>query len=100
MLVDLGVKPGSRAGMADPVDDPHAKQRIEHAVYGRPRHPRQSTPDGVEYLFCRRMVLAGEDGLQDGPPLDGQREALPAAKLLELPDSISPGFGMHTSTGR
>ena len=70
VLMDLGVETSRSARVANPIDDPHTNQRIKHAIHGCPRYAGQLMPDGVEYLFGRRMILTPEHGIQDGPPLD------------------------------
>lgn len=100
VLMNFGVETSRSAWMANLIDDPYANQRIEHAIHGCPRHAWQLTPDGVEYLFRGRMILAREDGLQDGPPLYRQRQALPAAQVLELLKPFSLGCRIHLHTCR
>jgi hypothetical protein len=100
MLMDLGIKAGRSAQMANPIDEPYADQRLQHTIHGGARHAGQSTPDGVVHLLGCRMILAREDSLEDGPPLYREREALPAAKVLKLLNPFSLQFRMHLYTFR
>lgn len=58
VLMDLGVETGRRAGVADSMDDAHADQRIQHAIHGCSRHPRQLSLHIFEELLGGGMIRA------------------------------------------
>ena len=89
VLIDLGVETRRRAGVANPIDDTNADQRLQHAIHGCPRHARQFLLYGVEELLGGGMILAYKNRLQDGPALYGERKPLLSAQLLKLPQAFT-----------
>ena len=87
--MDLGIETCRRAGVTDSIDHANADQRIQHAIHGCPRHPRQFPLYVVEELLGGGMVVTIKDRLQDGSALYRERKPLPSAQLLKPPQAFS-----------
>ena len=68
------VEPRARARMVKSARDAQVDQRVEHAIDGGSREPRDMLLDGVEDLIGGRVIVALEDRAEDLASLDGQRQ--------------------------
>jgi len=87
VLVQLGVEPRRRAGVAGLGQEAKGDQRAQNAIDGHARELGQARMEGVENLVGGRVVPAVQDRLEHGAALHGDRQPALAMGGLKALDS-------------
>ena len=89
VLVQLGIEPGGRAGVAGLGQEAKGDQGCQDAIDGHARELGHARMNGVEDLVGGRVVPAVQNRLEHGPPLHGDRQpALAVGGLKALDTSL------------
>ena len=88
--VDARVVTGHPTRVAGLRDHAHLAQGFQVSVHGGPGDTRVSDTHRLEHLVGGGVVLAVQDGLEEGASLDRARDARLPTQLLELLEAIPP----------
>lgn len=95
VLVNLGIEPDGGPWVTDSSDDVERDQQLHDSIDRSSRDVGDSHPNVRVDLVCRGVIIAGENCLEDQPPLMGQGSAPLPARLLETPDALATSMAQH-----
>ena len=89
VLVELGVEPGGRAGVAGLGQEAEGDEGAQDAMDRHPGDLGESGAHGAVNLLGGGVVAAVEDGFKDGPALGGDRQSALAMGGEEAVESVA-----------
>ena len=93
VAVNFPIETRRRTRVMKSADESHVHQRVERTIDRGPRDSRNTAFYRLKDLIRCRMVIVFKDFLQHNASLNRKGQALFAAQLLEIPQSLSDSIG-------
>lgn len=95
---DFSVETTGGAGQVDPPDRAEFEECFHRPIHGRPRNLRNAFLHRLVNLVGRGVVVSPQNGFENHPPLQSDRNPLPTACLLECLEPCGKLILLHVIT--